>query len=98
MVSWNDAAEFCATLSKQEELQPFYYRAGDVVTPLAGKGYRLPTEAEWEFVCRAGTVTRFWTGDDDKDLMRAGWFLKNSGGRTHPVGELTANPIGLLDI
>ena len=50
MVSWNDAAEFCEKLSQQEKLKPFYFRAGETVTPLLdGTGYRLPTEAEWEF-------------------------------------------------
>jgi formylglycine-generating enzyme required for sulfatase activity len=97
-VSWNDAAEFCAKLSKQEKLKPFYFRAGETITPLDGTGYRLPSEAEWEFVCRAGTTTKYWIGDMDEDLVRAGWFIGNSGNRTHAVGELNANPFGLFDI
>ncbi|MFM7167215.1 MAG: bifunctional serine/threonine-protein kinase/formylglycine-generating enzyme family protein [Planctomycetaceae bacterium] len=97
-VSWNDAAEFCAKLSKQEELKPFYVRAGESITPLDGTGYRLPTEAEWEYACRAGTTTKFWIGDQDEELVRAGWFGTNSGGRTHAVGELKVNPYGLFDI
>ena len=97
-VSWNDAAEFCAKLSKQEELKPFYFRAGETITPLDGTGYRLPTEAEWEYACRAGTTTKFWTGDQVEDLVRAGWFNTNSGRRTHAAGELKANPYGLFDI
>jgi formylglycine-generating enzyme required for sulfatase activity/serine/threonine protein kinase len=97
-VSWNDAAEFCAKLSQQEQLKPFYFRSGETVTPLDGTGYRLPTEAEWEFACRAGTTTKYWIGDQDQDLAQAGWFGTNSGGRTHAVGELKANPFGLYDI
>ncbi|MGH7137552.1 MAG: SUMF1/EgtB/PvdO family nonheme iron enzyme, partial [Pirellulales bacterium] len=97
-VSWNDAAEFCAKLSKQEELKPFYFRAGETVTPLNGTGYRLPTEAEWEFACRAGTTTKFWSGDKDDELMAAGWFGTNSAGRTHEVEELLGNPFGLFDM
>jgi WD40 repeat protein len=97
-VSWNDAAEFAARLSKQEKLKPFYFRADETITPLAGTGYRLPTEAEWEFACRAGTATRYWIGDKDEDLVRAGWFNRNSGERTHAAGELKANPFGLADM
>ncbi len=97
-VSWNDAAEFCAKLSEQEELKPFYFRSGETVGPLDGTGYRLPTEAEWESACRAGTTTRFWSGDGDQDLLSAGWFQVNSGGRTHAAGELRVNPFGLWDV
>ena len=97
-VSWNDAAEFCIKLSQQEELKPFYFRSGQTVTPLEGTGYRLPTEAEWEYACRAGTTSRFWSGDEDNDLFVAGWFSGNSGGRTHVVGELRSNPFGLSDV
>ena len=97
-VSWNDAAEFCTKLSQQESLRPFYSRAEETISSLHGTGYRLPTEAEWEFACRAGTTTKYWIGDKDEDLMHAGWFGTNSGHRTHVVGELKANPLGLYDI
>ncbi|MGE0609684.1 MAG: SUMF1/EgtB/PvdO family nonheme iron enzyme [Pirellulales bacterium] len=98
MVSWNDAAEFCAKLSEKESLKPFYFRSGETVELLDGNGYRLPTEAEWAFACRAGTTTRFWCAEADDDLLHAGWCRSNSGGRTHAVGELKANPLGLYDI
>ncbi|MEZ6125943.1 MAG: SUMF1/EgtB/PvdO family nonheme iron enzyme [Planctomycetaceae bacterium] len=98
MVSWNDAAEFCVKLSQQEKLKPFYFRSDETVTPLDGTGYRLPTEAEWESACRAGTTTRYWSGNEDQDLVSAGWFASNSGDRTHAAGELRANPFGLWDM
>jgi hypothetical protein len=100
MVSWNDAAWFCAKLSEKEQLKPFYFgsQSGETVTPLDGTGYRLPTEAEWEFACRAGTTTKYWIGDKDQDLPFAAWFRGNAGGRTHAVGELNRNPFGLYDI
>ncbi len=98
MVSWNDAAEFCAKLSQQEQRVPFDFGADETVTLMAGTGYRLPTEAEWEHVCRAGTTTRYWSGDEDNDLFPVGWFGVNSDGGPHPVGNLKANPFGLFDV
>lgn len=97
-VNWNDAADYCIKLSHQENLKPFYFRSGETVTPLEGTGYRLPTEAEWEFACRAGTASRYCTGDTDDDLQRAGWNLTNAGRQTHAVGELRTNPFGLYDM
>jgi formylglycine-generating enzyme required for sulfatase activity len=62
-------------------------------------GLRLPSESEWVYACRAGTTTRYWSGDDESDLARVGWYIENSGGRTHVVGEKGApNPWGLHDV
>jgi len=97
-VSWNEATEFCAKLSVQEQLKPFYFQAGETVMPLDGNGHRLPTEAGWEFACRAGTTTKYWIGDKDEDLPKAGWITTNSGSRTHAVGALKSNPFGLYDV
>jgi len=97
-MTWNDAAEFCTKLSEQQQLKPFYFRTESTVTQLEGTGYRLPTEAEWEYSCRAGTATKYWSGDQDEGLARVAWFGPNAGGRTHPVGQLTANPFGIYDI
>ncbi|MCX7409214.1 MAG: formylglycine-generating enzyme family protein [Planctomycetales bacterium] len=98
MVNWNDAAEFSAKLSPRDKLKPFHSRADETVTRLGGTGNRLPSEAEWEFACRAGTTSKYWTGSNDADLIQTGWFIVNSGGRTHAVGELKSNPFGLYDM
>jgi serine/threonine protein kinase len=97
-IPWSAAAEFCAKLSQLEKLGPNYERRDNKVKSLEGTGYYLPTEAEWEFACRAGTITRFWAGNEERDLARVGWYNRNSGVRTHEVGELPANPFGLYDI
>ncbi len=97
-VYWLDAAEFCEKLAVREELPPQYRRHGLTAQMLAGTGYRLPTEAEWEFAARAGTTTRFWTGETLHDLAQTAWFSENSEFRTHPCGELSPNPFGLFDM
>ena len=60
--------------------------------------FRLPSESEWEYACRAGTTTRFNSGDSDSDLGRVGWYGSNSDSKTHPVGQKTANAWGLFDM
>jgi formylglycine-generating enzyme required for sulfatase activity len=61
-------------------------------------GLRLPSEAEWEYACRAGTSSRFYTGDSEKDLDQAGWYGENSEMQTHSVGEKAPNVWGLYDM
>lgn len=96
-VSWNDVTDYCTKLSVKEKLQPRYSRTGASVTPLEGNGYRLPTEAEWEFACRAGTTTRVWFANDE-DVSQSVWLTYPAGGRPYPVGQLKPNPFGLYDI
>ena len=83
-VRWTDCQEFIGKLQGQ--------------CPNKGLTFRLPTEAEWEYACRAGTTTRFYTGDAEADLDRAGWYAKNSGGKPHPVGGKIPNSWGLYDM
>lgn len=85
-LTWTEAAEFCRRLS---ELPP---------EKKAGNLFRLPTEAEWEYACRAGSSTEFCYGDDEAGLGDYGWYNSNSGRTTHPVGEKRANAWGLRDM
>lgn len=107
-VTWLDAVVFCNTLSEVERLQPCYRINGESVSIVGESGYRLPTEAEWEYACRAGTTTKWSFGDDESQLMESAWYASNSAEfrwitfdnvlTTHPVGEKQPNPWGLHDM
>jgi formylglycine-generating enzyme required for sulfatase activity len=85
-VSWEDAVAFCQKLSALPEEKA------------AGRVYRLPTEAEWEYACRAGSDTAYCFGNDEELLSDYAWYDDNSDGRPHPVGEKKANAWGLYDM
>jgi formylglycine-generating enzyme required for sulfatase activity/serine/threonine protein kinase len=109
-LSWPDAIGFCNALSRREKIAEFYQinRANVTVRNWDGPGYRLPTEAEWEYACRAGSTTLFWFGDDPDEANRHAWFgvgsdnvtsSGNSQNRTQPVKEHGHdNPFGLFDM
>ncbi len=99
-VSWLDAVRFCNSLSRNDGLAAYYDIAGDnvqVPNP-KGSGYRLPTEAEWEYACRAGTPTNYSFGDDPSKLGDYALYRDNSGGVTHPVGQKRPSNFGLYDM
>jgi uncharacterized repeat protein (TIGR02543 family) len=81
-VSWDDVQEFIVKLNEKEGTDK----------------YRLPSEAEWEYACRAGTATRYSFGDSESKLGDYAWYLGNLGGQTQPVGQKLPNPWGLYDM
>jgi acetoin utilization deacetylase AcuC-like enzyme/formylglycine-generating enzyme required for sulfatase activity len=96
-INWTDAALYCNDRSRAEGFEPCY----DEETwdcNFAADGYRLPTEAEWEYASRAGTSTEYSFGNSKAKLKAYGWFENNSSGRTHPGGQKQANPWGLYDM
>ena len=88
-VSWEDCIKFCEELTKRE------HDSGALPT---GWKYTLPTEAQWEYACRAGTNTKYSFGDSESGLGTHAWYYDNSGNETHSVGGKKANPWGLLDM
>ncbi|MCA9543707.1 MAG: formylglycine-generating enzyme family protein, partial [Myxococcales bacterium] len=100
-VSWLEAIQICNLMSERDGLQPCYVVEGDQVTwpqGLACVGWRLPTEAEWEYMARAGSARAHWGLDLNLPLGSLAWFRDNSGEQTHAVGLLAPNPLGLYDM
>jgi sulfatase modifying factor 1 len=108
-VTWAEAIKFCNMLSQHLKCDEYYavpdspcggWTASDI--KIAGHkkkrncGFRLPTEAEWEYACRAGTNTSFSCGDDSEDLSRYAWYGRR--GESSPVGRLIPNSLGLFDM
>ncbi len=85
-VTWAEAESFCAKLSALDPEKK------------AGRSYRLPTEGEWEYACRAGTTTAYYFGDSSEDLDKHAWTINNSEGKPQVPGGKLPNPWGLYDM
>src|SRR5262249_14048158 len=113
-VTWAEAAQYCRWLSEQEgvpEMEQCYPSVSEIekskdgqnplqlpVNYLTRSGYRLPTEAEWEYACRAGTVARRPFGSADAMLGNYAWFANNANDRARPVGTKRPNDFGMFDM
>jgi formylglycine-generating enzyme required for sulfatase activity len=113
-VSWLTAIKYCRWLSEQEGVPPHqmcYPSIADIEMAEAGRaplrlppdllsrtGYRLPTAAEWEYACRAGSRTRWFHGESEELLGRYAWYVPNSGGHARPAGQKKPNDFGLFDM
>ena len=98
-VTWYDALLFCNKLSARDGYTSVYSDIdGAVKANWSANGYRLPTEAEWEYACRAGTTTPYYTGSTGEDLARCAWYSGNSSDGPKDRGQLAPNSFGLYDM
>lgn len=97
-MSWKEAVQFCRLLSKLESLSSDVANAEGSQDGNEVRGYQLPSEAQWEFACRAGTTGSYNAGETSEQLSPFAWFSDNSDSQTHAVGSLNANAFGFYDL
>ena len=104
-ISWYDAVEYCNKKSLLEGLQPCYLESQDekgngkdITCNFAADGYRLPTEAEWEYTCHGGAQSLHYMYSGSNDPNETSWFELNSNYKIHPIGQKKPNELGIYDM